>query len=266
MFGGKIRKLTITGEIGNFALPDVKCNHFQSDVCFDALAKVLLGPRGYNLKGNIFSLDPQDDEGVNSVTSVAHEMETDELTFVIIDRRDKTEVLLDKSGDAIKAEGFVEDTRTSKFMMSFCSGKEVRVYNKVDEHKTIVLATDVSSHQWHVMLSGLPAFLPWCFEGENKLEKNEVALIMTLVDPEKSKDDFITAIEQLTLQFDLQTEAKKLYLNGFEDRAIKQQVMVLKEQSSRLASDIANMMQALQDSYTAHSADSPSPQGHAWRK
>lgn len=251
MFGGKIRNLSVTGELGDFAFPDVKCDSFHGDVCFDAVAKVLLAPRGCKLRGNVFNLgdDCNVETAVDTVANIAQTMGNDELTFITAKRRDEMAELLEKAGDAIKAEGFVEDTRTSKFMMSFCSSKEVRVYSKADEHKTIVLAVDVSSHQWHVMLSGLTAFLPWCFEGDNKLKKNEIDLIMTLVNPEKSRDDFIAAIEQITSQFDLQTKAKELYLRGFEDRAIKHQLKGLEEQSALLARDIDSTMRSLQNYY-----------------
>ena len=46
MFGGKIRNLSVTGKVGDFAFPDVKCDPFHGDVCFDAVAKVFLAPRG----------------------------------------------------------------------------------------------------------------------------------------------------------------------------------------------------------------------------
>ena len=56
MFGGKIRNLSVTGELGDFAFPDVKCDSFYGDVCFDAVAKVLLAPCGCKLRGNVFNL------------------------------------------------------------------------------------------------------------------------------------------------------------------------------------------------------------------
>ena len=251
MFGNKIVNTTLTTELADHAFSSVTADEFRGDRSLAATARALFVPRGKTFHGKVAHFNPAimtSEERAVVMTLLIGEALENSVTFINIKRTenesDAFEIVEGIAGDV----GFVKNEQASNFMTTFCSDRKVVVYNKDEEKKSVVVAMDISMHQWHVLLSGLPTcYAKWNMD--SPLNEDEIQMLQALADPQMGVDQYLDAVEKIAAKLDLQTEAKRFYLDGFEKRALRNKIGVLGQQTKNIMNDIERYISALQDLY-----------------
>lgn len=251
MFGNKIVNTTLTTELADHAFSSVTADEFRGDKSLAATARALFVPRGKDFHGKVAHFAPNmltAEEQVYAMTVGVGRMLESSVLFVNISRTENEDEAFAVVERVADDAGFVKNEQASNFMTTFCSDRKVVVYNKDEEKKSVVVAMDISMHQWHVLLSGLPTcYAKWNMD--SPLNEDEIQMLQALADPQMGVDQFLDAVEKIAAKLDLQTEAKRFYLDGFEKRALRNKIGVLGQQTKNIMNDIERYISALQDLY-----------------
>lgn len=257
MFSNSIRELTLSGRIADHAFPHITCEAYSDDVTFTATARALVGSRpGAKLTVKLravakYSVEEYSDEDYLSLLELCFAAEPDTITVVSVDRDDERVVPFTIGEAKTLLPGYRYLEKASERLSKICIGDSAAwVFINEDQHKTLVLAKSLTVTVWHTVQSLIPLYIPWVFaEAENKLNKEEMDVLLALADPKKTSHDYIQAVEHLSLKFDLQRAAKEYYLRGFESRIVEKQIEREKRRIEDYCTDIRRYERELSGLY-----------------
>ena len=254
MFGNSIKELTLTGPVADHAFTDIRGGVYQEDVTFRATARALLGCRGAKLRIfrnaiTKYTTEELGDDGY--LAYIKTELDEDEDMLMVADFSPSDDRLvpfvMEHSEEALPGFKFLETE--SQRLSKFCGGEDlVWIFVNAVEHKSVVFVREMNLVRWHTVQSALPLYMPWVFAG-NKLDKDELEVLMALANPRKTSRDYISAVEKLAEKYDLQKAAKEYYLRNFENKAASIQIEDTRRRLSILESEICDYEGRLSDKY-----------------
>lgn len=109
-----------------------------------------------------------------------------------------------------------EFTKLEKVTEFYKSVMDVLCFVNAQHKKTVIYVNRLTVPRYHYLQCGILAYLPWYFDKEKGVTKQEMELIESL---RKNKaDDYERIIEEIASKYDFRSEAIKRGLRGFESR------------------------------------------------
>lgn len=101
----------------------------------------------------------------------------------------------------------------------------------------------------HTIQAAIPKFLPWYFEakeGERRLSEEEMALVNSLYDGHEASE-YISALEKMSLKYDLKTARIKKMLGGFEAKIDEQRKNDIMRNLSNINDHISSLNREIRE-------------------
>lgn len=250
MFGNTCRAVSLTGPIADNAFPGIKVDDFREDVTMEAVARALYAPRGVQARIRFCSIE--DFDPTMAVDAVADYLRSDEdgsVRIVDVFSEDNLKSLRDNIDVIAPGYEYVElvSKKLREFTRTQESEQRFAVYRSADSRKSVVFARRINASVWHVIASTLPVLTPWFFEVRTTAEEQQ--MLLTLVDPRKNGADFTAAIERIATKFDLQTAAKRYYLEGFERKTVDVRIRNVKRNLDDVRRSVADYVRRTNELY-----------------
>lgn len=250
MLGTPIENLTLTGEVANYAMPEIHGGNYKGDSSMLAVARLLLYPRGFTLGMTCISYNTEDDGPDDSAYDrVINSMGDNSLLFIYCtDDGSLIDYLLHK----VQMPGYKYLERPSEWLTDCCkwggTRRQVACWVDPDHHKSVIVAHNIRFSGYHAVVGSLPAFLPWVFR-EQKPTDEERNLLCMFPARTTSTGQVVAKIEDMSSKFDLQSAAKKYYLEDFESSALRIYRRDLENSISNLMDNIRCLSDELRNTY-----------------
>ena len=116
--------------------------------------------------------------------------------------------------------------------------------------KTSVVFVDGGDFaRYHTIQAAIPKFLPWYFEakeGERRLSEEEMALVNSLYNGHEASE-YISALEKMSLKYDLKTARIKKMLGGFEAKIDEQRKNDIMRNLSNINDHISSLNREIRE-------------------
>lgn len=267
MFAKSISGLEITSQAADYAFANIKGDQFGGDCSFLATLRILLHERAGDMSIQL-------KYGTSSYSrDTAEGSEPDALVRDILSGRDYKlpgilQIVSFSSGEDVcnalfraldsdsarerTLSGFEELEDLSKFLGQ--RKFRTRFFVNHETKSTVIFAERMDFKRWHLLQSLIPRYMPWFFEGENKLTPDEFEFIKSLTN--KESDAYETLADKLAQKFDLRSAMLREQFRGFETRAdkmaldsIRNNIESTKREISRLHETYATLYARVEDYY-----------------
>ena len=105
---------------------------------------------------------------------------------------------------------------------------------------SVVFVEGGDLRKYHMIQSGISVYLPWYFEGENKLTEEELKL-MNILFNSKEADDYISYIQNMSLKYEFDTMKVKHLLSGFEKTIDENRRSKIFDEITSIDNEIVNL-------------------------
>lgn len=138
---------------------------------------------------------------------------------------------------------YPEFSKLEKVTEFYKSVMDVLCFVNVQHKKTVIYVNRLTVPRYHYLQCGILAYLPWYFDKEKGVTKQEMELIESL---RKNKaDDYERIIEEIASKYDFRSEAIKRGLRGFETRLDKKKAEDLRSIIEDTVNEINNYSKAI---------------------
>lgn len=141
------------------------------------------------------------------VSSLFNSYLTDKLYLIIC----KTPGEMDRITAMLKHE-FVENEKVHLF---FKKTTNVRCFINMNQRVSIVIAENLNNSLFHYLQCAIPAFLPWYFNGEQKITEDEFELLESL--KRTNSRNYLNVLDKIAKKIDFRSEFIKKNLKGIEN-------------------------------------------------
>lgn len=114
-----------------------------------------------------------------------------------------------------------------------------------ENKSSIVIFEDKGIDYFHYLLSGIPVFIPWFFQGENAVTESDTRLLSTLT--KRTSEEFLRELDRVADENDIRTKKLTIYLNNFEKSFAEKRINTVKSDIDRIMSDIESYKNMLSD-------------------
>lgn len=208
---------------------NIKSVSWNNDVSFEATLRALLAPR--IPKGeSIYMLTEKSGYRAQAIKQAHKTVVIRALGGRVVESMDDGGIYIhhfdnvnNEDNDASFAfvnENFTvaypEFTKLEKVTEFYKSVMDVLCFVDAQHKKTVIYVNRLTVPRYHYLQCGIFAYLPWYFDKEKGVTKQEMELIESL---RKNKaDDYERIIEEIASKYDFRSEAIKRGLRGFETR------------------------------------------------
>lgn len=130
-------------------------------------------------------------------------------------------------------KGFEREEKATAFYRKFCA---VHCYIKRASKTTLVFCQKAGYEAWHYLQVSIPVFLPWCFEGENRLTEWEVGFLQSLCKP--TADEYLEKVEFFCRHTDFHNLYVTKALSRYKGCGYENLIKAEKEEIKRIDDDI----------------------------
>lgn len=230
MFRKVISRSPLVGREADEVFKNITASSWNNDVSFAATLRALLAsriPEGESIYtthgssnnpaliikqvdktvairalGGRFVEESMDDGGIYIHYFDSTKKEDNDASFAIVNEYFTTQ--------------YPEFTKLEKVTEFYKSVMDVLCFVNVQHKKTVIYVNGLTVPRYHYLQCGILAYLPWYFDKEKGVTKQEMELIESL---RKNKaDDYERIIEEIASKYDFRSEAIKRGLRGFETR------------------------------------------------
>lgn len=260
MFNDVIAELTLTSEIANRAMENITGGTYQNDVTMLAVARLLLYPRAEKLHINVLAdgisrgMDREEKEPYHAELKRQLLPErSDELRVVYFNTASRADFdyLAEHGLEVFEGYSAAESSELAQKIVShaIASQRRILLYHNPDNRTAILLINRMTIATMHALASIINVLVPWCFSGK-PYSDSEKELMVCLGYKKDSKDEFVGLIEKLTAEvIDLQSEAKKMYLEGFERANLEARKKSVEQNLEHTRREIKNYINTLNSLY-----------------
>lgn len=114
-----------------------------------------------------------------------------------------------------------------------------------ENKSSIVIFEDKGIDYFHYLLSGVPVFIPWFFQGENAVTESDTRLLSTLT--KRTSEEFLRELDRVADENDVRANKLTIYLNNFEKSFAEKRINTVKSDIDRIMSDIESYKNMLSD-------------------
>lgn len=244
------------GQGADEVFKNITASNWNNDVSFEATLRALLAsriPEGES----IYTVCGKTTYSVSNINHADKEVAIRALGGRIVDSMDDGGIYIHhfecaKNEDndvsfAIVNENFTmqypEFTKLEKVTEFYKSVMDVLCFVNVQHKKTVIYVNRLTVPRYHYLQCGILAYLPWYFDKEKGVTKQEMELIESL---RKNKaDDYERIIEEIASKYDFRSEAIKRGLRGFETRLDKKKAEDLRGIIEDTVNEINNYSEAI---------------------
>lgn len=226
MFRNAVRQTPFTTAEADSFFENITADSFQYDVTIKSMLRALLEPR----MSETDSIYAGYTSGGFSRSTIERESPTDMVNKIIDpsgvrDNQMWFYSLTSYQEDNKKAIELIESKFTEMHPDWQKLGNIREFYRKQfyvicfvqPEKKSVLIFIDGLDHRkLHLLLSSLPAMLPWYFTKEVGITEQEMALLKSL--REKTPDNFLMILGEMVQKYDFRTMRIRNLLRGFETR------------------------------------------------
>lgn len=257
MFRKLISRSPLVGQGADEVFENIKASSWNNDVSFAATLRALLAsriPKGESIYmtygsshhsaltikqvdktaairalGGRFVGEAMDDGGIYIHYFDSTKKEDNDASFAIVNEYFTTQ--------------YPEFTKLEKVTEFYKSVMDVLCFVNVQHKKTVIYVNGLTVPRYHYLQCGILAYLPWYFDKEKGVTKQEMELIESL---RKNKaDDYERIIEEIASKYDFRSEAIKRRLRGFETRLDKKKAEDLRSIIEDTVEEINNYSEAI---------------------
>lgn len=240
MFRKVISRSPLVGREADEVFKNITASSWNNDVSFAATLRALLAsriPEGESIYttwgssrhsaltikqvdkeiaigalGGRFVEESMDDGGIYIHYFDSANNEDNDVSFAIVNENFTTQ--------------YPEFTKLKKVTEFYKSVMDVLCFVNVQHKKTVIYVNRLTVPRYHYLQCGILAYLPWYFDKEKGVTKQEMELIESL--RKNKSDDYERIIEEIASKYDFRSEAIKRGLRGFETRLDKKKAEGLK--------------------------------------
>lgn len=256
MFRKVISRSPLVGQGADEVFKNITASNWNNDVSFEATLRALLAsriPEGES----IYTVCGRTTFSVSNINHADKEVATRALGGRIVDSMDDGGIYIHhfegaKNEDndvsfAIVNENFTtqypEFTKLEKVTEFYKSVMDVLCFVNIQHKKTVIYVNRLTVPRYHYLQCGILAYLPWYFDKEKGVTKQEMELIESL---RKNKaDDYERIIEEIASKYDFRSEAIKRGLRGFETRLDEKKAEELRSIIKDAVEEINNYSEAI---------------------
>ena len=256
MFRKVISRSPLVGQGADEVFKNITASNWNNDVSFEATLRALLAsriPEGES----IYTVCGRTTFSVSNINHADKEVAIRALGGRIVDSMDDGGIYIHhfegaKNEDndvsfAIVNENFTtqypEFTKLEKVTEFYKSVMDVLCFVNVQHKKTVIYVNRLTVPRYHYLQCGILAYLPWYFDKEKGVTKQEMELIESL---RKNKaDDYERIIEEIASKYDFRSEAIKRGLRGFESRLDEKKAEDLRSIIEDTVNEINNYSEAI---------------------
>lgn len=114
-----------------------------------------------------------------------------------------------------------------------------------ENKSSIVIFEDKGIEYFHYLLSGIPVFIPWFFQGENAVTESDTRLLSTLT--KRTPEEFLRELDRVADENDIKAKRLTLYLNNFEKSFAEKRINTVQSDINRIMRDIESYKNMLSD-------------------
>lgn len=140
---------------------------------------------------------------------------------------------------------YPEFTKLEKVTEFYKSVMDVLCFVDAQHKKTVIYVNRLTVPRYHYLQCGIFAYLPWYFDKEKGVTKQEMELIESL--RKNTSDDYERIIEDIASKYDFRTEAIKKGLKGFETRLDEKKAEEIRHNIEEITGNIDSLSRSIGD-------------------
>lgn len=222
-----------------------------SDNTFESTLRALLANRikegdpciEVHFKSSSYSLDVvKTNRMVTVLDAIYNPTNYDPGIFSIVDLRG-TDDVVEYEFDMIK-ENFVKTyrgfKRLEKVSLFYKKSFKADCYINESDRKVVLFVDNLTARRLHYLQCGIFAMLPWYFNPEDGVTKEEMSVIEALKDG--NKDDYLSALQTIADNLDFRSAFIRNALNEIEKVAYRTELHRAQRDLERIAREIDNYL------------------------
>lgn len=259
MFRAVIAHSPFYDGVADECFPNIIGESYNSDVSFLTTLRAVLAPRIPEDTRVIFSkssslYSPSQVEGLSNgdiasntidvinnynMSSPAHCLHVHMFSSISSEVNEKCANALYECGKSyLEGEGWI---RVDKVTAMFKQRKfMVACFINPQRHFSVVFVEGGDLRKYHMIQSGISVYMPWLFEGGNKLTQEELALMNILYNSEDA-DAYQQTINKMSKKYDFRGVKIRSMLNGFESKVDQVRKDSLSREIDRIETNIRNL-------------------------
>lgn len=150
--------------------------------------------------------------------------------------------ILERINSKSENHNFIE---VEKVRIFFKKVMEVLCFINPTNKSSIIIFNDKGIEYFHYLLSGLPVFIPWFFQEENKITESDTRLLSALT--KRTSDEFLNELDRIADENDIKSKKLNFYLNNFEKSFAEKRIGSVNSEINRIMRDIESYKKIISD-------------------